>query len=68
MICRTMNLREAAYHEVPLISIHTELANNINKLEKYKEYIEKYHSYPNIIESKLKELNNILKNETEKEN
>lgn len=64
-----------SYCEIPLISIHTELANNINKLERYKEYIEKNHNSTktykeslNLIESKLKELNDILKNEKEKEN
>lgn len=66
-----------SYYKLPLLSINGELLNNIRKLEGYKEDVEEeikyfgdedYKDSLKLIESKLKELNDILKNETEKEN
>ena len=63
-----------SYYEMPLLSINGELLNNIKKLEGYRDYVKKqidtfedetYKESLKLIESKLKELNNILKKEKE---
>lgn len=66
-----------SYYKLPLLSIRGDLLNNIIKFEAYRGDIEDqinsfgdetYKDSLKLIESKLKELNNILKNEKEKEN